>query len=47
MLNHLKLKIIVNLVEKINKVKIDDFNSTSFINRCETCILIKTHEIVF
>jgi hypothetical protein len=47
MLNHSRSKIIAHLVERINKVKIDDFDSESFINRCETCVLIKTHEIVF
>jgi hypothetical protein len=47
MLNHLRSKIIVHFAEKINEIKIDDFDSTSFINRCETCILIKTHEIMF
>jgi hypothetical protein len=46
MLSHSRSKIIAHLAEKINKIKIDDFNSASFINRCETCALIKTHEIV-
>jgi hypothetical protein len=47
MLNHSRLKIIVHFVEKINEIKIDDFDSALFINRCETCALIKTHEIMF
>ncbi len=47
MLEHSKSKIIAHLVEKINEVKIDDFESASSINKCETCALIKTHEIVF
>ncbi len=47
MLNHSKSKIIAHFAEKIDEIKIDDFDSTSFINRCETCVLIKTHEIVF
>jgi hypothetical protein len=46
MLKHLESKIIVHLAEKINEIKIDDLNSTSTINRCETCVLIKTHELV-
>ncbi len=46
MLSHSKSKIIAHFVEKINEIKIDDFDSTSFINRCETCALIKTHEIM-
>jgi hypothetical protein len=47
MLSHSRLKIIAHLAEKIDEIKIDDLDSTSFINRCETCVLIKTHEIVF
>jgi hypothetical protein len=47
MLKHSRSKIIVHLVERIDEVKIDDFESTSSINKCETCVLIKTHEIVF
>jgi hypothetical protein len=46
MLNHLRSKIIIHLVEKVNQIKIDDFDSASSINRCETCVLIKTHELV-
>jgi hypothetical protein len=47
MLEHLKSKIIVHLVERINEIKVDDLESASSINKCETCALIKTHEIVF
>ncbi len=47
MLNHSRLKVIVHFVERVNEIKIDDFDSASFINRCETCVLIKTHEIMF
>jgi hypothetical protein len=47
MLQHSKSKIIAHLVERINEIKVDDFESASSINRCETCALIKTHEIVF
>jgi hypothetical protein len=47
MLKHSRLKIIVHLVKRINKIKIDDLDSTSSINRCETCALIKTHELIF
>jgi DNA repair ATPase RecN len=39
-------RIIVHLAEKINEIKVDDFESASLINRCKTCALIKTHEIV-
>jgi excinuclease UvrABC ATPase subunit len=46
MLEHSKSKIIAHLAEKIDEIKIDDFDSASSINRCETCALIKTHEIV-
>jgi hypothetical protein len=46
MLNHSKSKIIVHLAERINEIKVNDLDSASFINRCETCALIKTHEIV-
>jgi hypothetical protein len=46
MLNHSRLKIIAHLVEKIDEIKIDDLDSASLINRCETCVLIETHEIV-
>jgi hypothetical protein len=47
MLEHSKSKIIAHLAERINEIKVDDFESTSSINKCETCALIKTHEIVF
>jgi hypothetical protein len=47
MLEHSKSKIIVHFAEKINEIKVDDLESASSINKCETCALIKTHEIVF
>jgi hypothetical protein len=47
MLEHFESKIIAHLAEKIEEIKIDDLESTSSINKCETCVLIKTHEIVF
>jgi hypothetical protein len=47
MLKHSKSKIIVHLAERIDKIKVDDLDSASTINRCETCVLIKTHEIMF
>jgi hypothetical protein len=47
MLEHSKSKIIVHLAEKINEVKVDNLESASSINKCETCAFIKTHEIVF
>jgi hypothetical protein len=46
MLKHSKSKIIVHFAERINEIKIDDLDSASSINRCETCVLIKTHELV-
>ncbi len=46
MLEHSRSEIITHLAERINEIKIDDLNSASSINRCETCALIKTHEIV-
>jgi flagellar motility protein MotE (MotC chaperone) len=46
MLNHSKSKIIVHLAERINEIKINDLDSASFINQCEICVLIKTHEIM-
>jgi hypothetical protein len=47
MFEHSRSKIIAHLTEKVNRIKIDEFESASSINRCETCALIKTHEIVF
>jgi uncharacterized protein (DUF849 family) len=47
MLEHSRSKIIAHLAEKVNEIKVDDFESASSINRCETYALIKTHEIVF
>jgi hypothetical protein len=47
MLEHSRSKIIAHLAERIDEVKVDDLESTSSINKCETCALIKTHEIVF
>jgi excinuclease UvrABC ATPase subunit len=46
MLEHSRSKIIAHLAEKINEIKVDDFESTFSINKCKTCALIKTHEIV-
>jgi hypothetical protein len=47
MLSHSRSKVIVHLTKKINEIKINDLDSTSTINRCETCVLIKTHKIMF
>jgi hypothetical protein len=47
MLEHSRSKIIAHLAERIDEIKIDDLESASSINKCETCALIKTHEIVF
>jgi hypothetical protein len=46
MLSHSRSEIIVLLAERINEIKIDDLDSASLINRCETCVLIKTHELM-
>jgi uncharacterized protein (DUF849 family) len=47
MLDHSRSKIIAHLAERIDEIKVDDLESTSSINRCETCALIKSHDIVF
>jgi hypothetical protein len=47
MLEHTRSKIIAHLAEKIDEVKVDDLESAFSINKCETCALIKTFEIVF
>jgi hypothetical protein len=47
MLEHSRSKIIAYFAEKVNKIKVDDLETTSSINKCETCALIKTHKIVF
>jgi hypothetical protein len=47
MLSHSKSKIVAHLAEKIDEIKINDLDSASSINRCETCVLIKTHELMF
>jgi hypothetical protein len=47
MLEHSKSKIIAHLAERVNEVKVDDLDSASTINQCETCVLIKTHELMF
>ncbi len=47
MLEHSKSKILAHLAEKIDEIKVEDLESASSINKCETCALIKTHEIVF
>ncbi len=46
MLKHLESKIIVHFAERINEIKIDDLDSASTINRCKTCVLIKTRELM-
>ncbi len=47
MLSHSRSEVIAHLVERIDEIKINDLDSASTINRCETCALIKTHEIMF
>ncbi len=46
MLNHSRSEVIAHLAERINEIKINDLDSASTINRCETCVLIKTYERV-
>jgi hypothetical protein len=46
MLSHSRSEIIAHLAEKVDEIKVDDLDSASSINRCETCVLIKTHEIM-
>jgi hypothetical protein len=46
MLKRFESKIIAHFAKKINEIKVDDLNSASTINRCETCVLIKTHELM-
>jgi hypothetical protein len=46
MLNHSRSKIIAHLAERIDEIKVNDLDSASSTNRCETCALIKTHEIM-
>jgi hypothetical protein len=46
MLKHFESKIIVHLAEKVDEVKVDNLDSASTINRCETCVLTKTHELM-
>jgi hypothetical protein len=47
MLNHSRSKIVAHLAERVDEIKINDLDSASSINRCETCVLIKTHELMF
>jgi hypothetical protein len=47
MLSHSKSKIIEHLEEEVNEIKIENFETTSSINKCETCGLIKAHELIF
>ncbi len=46
MLKHFESKNIAHFAERVNEIKVDDLDSTSMINRCKTCVLIKTHEIM-
>ncbi len=47
MLNHSRSEIIALLAKKIDEMKIDDLDSALSINLCETCVLIKIHELRF
>jgi hypothetical protein len=47
MLKHFESKNIAHFAERVNEIKVDDLDSTSTINWCETCVLIKTHELMF
>jgi hypothetical protein len=46
MLEHSRSKIIAHFAERIDEIKVHDLESASSINKCETCALTKTHEIV-
>jgi hypothetical protein len=46
MLSHPGSEIIAHLAERIDGVKVVDLDSAPPTNRCETCALIKAHEIV-
>jgi hypothetical protein len=47
MLSHSRSNIIAHLAERVNEIKVNDLDSASSFNQCETCALIKTHEIMF
>jgi hypothetical protein len=46
MLEHSRSKIIAHFAERVDEIKIENLESASSINKCETCAFIKTHEIV-
>jgi hypothetical protein len=45
--NRDKRRISESFLPDSTSIKIDDFDSVSLINRCETCFSIKTHEMMF
>ncbi len=47
MLKHFESKTISRLKNAINKIKIDDLESTSSNNQCEICAFIKKHHLMF
>ncbi len=46
MLKHFESKTIFHLKNAMNEIKIDDLESTSSSNQCETCVLIKKHHLM-
>jgi hypothetical protein len=47
MLKHLESKTISHLKSAVNEIKIDDLESASSNNQCETCAFIKKHYLMF
>jgi tRNA G10 N-methylase Trm11 len=45
-LKHFESKTISHLKDEMNEVKIDDLESVSLINQCETCVFIKRHHLM-
>ncbi len=46
MLKHFESKTISHLKNAVNEIKIDDLESASSNNQCETCALIKKHYLM-
>ncbi len=46
MLEHFESKTISHLKNAVNEIKIDNLESTSSSNQCETCAFIKKHHLM-
>ncbi len=46
MLKHFESKTISHLKNAVNEIKIDNLESTSSNNQCETCAFIKRHHLI-